>query len=49
MTLDLGVAYVIDGFNHKYHLNYRHKNVDPDAGGGISETCCSSVCSTCSL
>jgi hypothetical protein len=23
-TVDLGLAYVIDGFNHKYHLNYRH-------------------------
>jgi hypothetical protein len=36
-TIDLGVTYVIDGFNHKYHLNYRHKDVDPSAGGGMSE------------
>lgn len=28
-VLDLGLAYVVDGFNHKYHLNYRHS----DTGG----------------
>jgi hypothetical protein len=27
---DAGLAYVIDGFNHKWHLNYRH--VDPASG-----------------
>jgi hypothetical protein len=37
MVIDLGIAYVIDGFNHKYHLNYRHKDVDPDSGDGLSE------------
>jgi hypothetical protein len=32
-TLDVGLAYVIDGFNHKYHINYRRHRVDPfDAG-----------------
>lgn len=36
-TIDVGVAYVVDGFNHKYHLNYRHKNTDPVSGGGLSE------------
>lgn len=24
-TTDAGLTYVIDGFNHKYHLNYRHE------------------------
>jgi hypothetical protein len=24
VVFDAGLAYVIDGFNHKYHLNYRH-------------------------
>ncbi len=30
VVFDAGVAYVIDGFNHKYHLNYRHQDVGPD-------------------
>lgn len=36
-VFDLGVAYVIDGFNHKYHLNYRHSDIDPVASGGITD------------
>ncbi len=36
MVLDVGLAYVIDGFNHKYHLNYRHAETDPDGGDTIS-------------
>jgi hypothetical protein len=33
-VFDLGLAYVIDGFNHKYHLNYRHSDIEPKAGDG---------------
>ncbi len=36
-VIDLGIAYVIDGFSHKYHLNYRHAEIDPVEGDGISE------------
>lgn len=32
-TFDLGLAYVIDGFNHKYHLNYRYNSNNPAAAG----------------
>lgn len=31
-VIDVGLAYVIDGFNHKYHLNYRHADI---AGEGV--------------
>ncbi len=27
-VVDAGVAYVIDGFNHRWHLNYRHTDTD---------------------
>ncbi len=33
LVFDAGLAYVVDGFNHKYHLNYRHAESEP-AGGG---------------
>ncbi len=36
MVVDVGLAYVIDGFNHKYHLNYRHSETDPDGLDTIS-------------
>lgn len=36
-VFDLGVAYVIDGFNHKYHLNYRHSDIDPVDNDGVTE------------
>jgi hypothetical protein len=32
LVFDAGLAYVVDGFNHKYHLNYRHAEGNPDAG-----------------
>jgi len=32
LVFDAGLAYVVDGFNHKYHLNYRHAENNPDAG-----------------
>lgn len=32
LIFDAGIAYVVDGFNHKYHLNYRHAENNPDAG-----------------
>lgn len=28
-VIDVGLAYVVDGFNHKYHLNYRHAEIEP--------------------
>lgn len=37
MVVDTGLAYVIDGFNHKYHLNYRHAETEPDGLDTISE------------
>ncbi len=36
-VVDVGLAYVVDGFNHKYHLNYRHQSSEP-AGGGEEVT-----------
>jgi hypothetical protein len=30
MTFDVGLAYIVDGFNHRWHLNYRHVAVDGD-------------------
>lgn len=27
-VVDAGIAYVIDGFNHRWHLNYRHLETD---------------------
>jgi hypothetical protein len=36
-VFDLGLTYVIDGFNHKYHLNYRHSDIEPTAGGDFTE------------
>jgi len=30
VVFDGGLAYVIDGFNHKYHVNFRHQEVGPD-------------------
>ena len=35
LVFDAGIAYVIDGFNHKYHLNYRHAESDPAGGDKI--------------
>lgn len=35
LVIDAGLAYVVDGFNHKYHLNYRHQKTEP-AGGAES-------------
>lgn len=35
LVFDAGLAYVVDGFNHKYHFNYRHQKTEP-AGGGES-------------
>jgi len=32
IVFDAGLAYVIDGFNHKYHLNYRHVEQGPNGG-----------------
>lgn len=32
MVFDLGLAYIIDGFNHKYHINYRHIEAGPNGG-----------------
>jgi hypothetical protein len=34
-VLDAGLAYVIDGFNHKYHINYRHYATDPTGAAEI--------------
>ncbi len=36
-VFDLGLAYVVDGFNHKYHLNYRHSDIDSVAGDDTSD------------
>lgn len=30
--VDIGLAYVIDGYNHKYHLNYRHGDTTDPMG-----------------
>jgi hypothetical protein len=30
ITIDAGIAYVVDGYNHRWHLNYRH--VEPEVG-----------------
>lgn len=35
-VFDLGVAYVVDGFNHKYHLNYRHSSTEDADGTKVS-------------
>jgi hypothetical protein len=32
---DIGLAYVIDGFNNRWHFNYRH--VDPKGGGDSTD------------
>ncbi len=32
-VVDAGLAYVVDGFSHKYHLNYRHAESEPGGGG----------------
>jgi hypothetical protein len=32
IVFDAGLAYVVDGFNHKYHLNYRHTEAGPNGG-----------------
>jgi hypothetical protein len=37
LVFDAGVAYVVDGFNHKYHLNYRHAENNPDSGAVVKE------------
>ena len=34
-VVDVGLAYVIDGFNHKYHVNYRHADNEQVGGGSI--------------
>lgn len=33
IVVDGGLAYIVDGFNHKYHLNYRHADTTPVATG----------------
>lgn len=38
LVFDAGIAYIVDGFNHKYHLNYRHAEADPAAGGGTAKS-----------
>jgi hypothetical protein len=37
MVIDVGLAYVIDGFNHKYHLNYRHVEAGPNGGASTGD------------
>jgi len=37
LVFDAGVAYIIDGFNHKYHLNYRHSEFTPTGADKIKE------------
>lgn len=32
VVFDAGLAYIVDGFNHKYHLNYRHSESGPNDG-----------------
>ncbi len=34
-VFDAGLAYVVDGFNHKYHLNYRHTESGPNGGASV--------------
>jgi hypothetical protein len=34
-VLDAGLAYVVDGFNHKYHLNYRHTDNEGAPSGDM--------------
>lgn len=36
LVFDGGLAYVIDGFNHKYHVNYRHYETDPTGDDKIT-------------
>ncbi len=36
LVLDAGLAYVVDGFNHKYHINYRHYETDPAMGDKVT-------------
>lgn len=31
-VVDVGLAYVIDGYNHKYHINYRHGDRTDNTG-----------------
>jgi len=37
MVFVLGLAYIIDGFNHKYHLNYRHVESGPNGGATVGD------------
>lgn len=37
VTVDVGLAYVVDGFNNRWHLNYRHREV-PAAVDGSTGT-----------
>jgi hypothetical protein len=37
IVFDAGLAYVIDGFNHKYHINYRHVEAGPNAGAKVGD------------
>lgn len=37
MVFDVGLAYIIDGFNHKYHLNYRHVEAGPNGGASTGD------------
>lgn len=30
-TIDVGVGYIIDGFNHRWYVNYRHQDADVSA------------------
>jgi hypothetical protein len=32
---DVGLGYIIDGFNHRYYLNFRHSNVEDVKGDSI--------------
>lgn len=31
VTIDIGLGYVVDAFNHRWHLNYRHQELPGDA------------------
>lgn len=35
IVFDAGLAYIVDGFNHKYHLNYRHTEAGPNGGDKV--------------
>lgn len=35
MAIDAGLAYVIDGFNHRWHLNYRYQDWGGNKSNGV--------------